>query len=144
MVFHPCRAVALELQANREPDFDSLVPSLSPRKMASRVFYLLLGECGYKRKGADRPEAAMYTVLTDLPSFLNSAVCTEDPSRGTRKTIWSSSDSPWPQVPLSKFIKPYLASLNFACLFFKFIFKVYVCPPECASKCSGLERPEES
>ncbi|XP_028643220.1 meiotic recombination protein REC8 homolog isoform X1 [Grammomys surdaster] len=36
------RAVALELQANREPDFSSLVPPLSPRKLASRVFYLLL------------------------------------------------------------------------------------------------------
>nr|XP_023395879.1 meiotic recombination protein REC8 homolog [Loxodonta africana] len=36
------RAVALELQANREPDFSSLVPPLSPRKTAARVFYLLL------------------------------------------------------------------------------------------------------
>ncbi|KAK7801470.1 hypothetical protein U0070_006633 [Myodes glareolus] len=36
------RAVALELQINREPDFSSLVPPLSPRKLASRVFYLLL------------------------------------------------------------------------------------------------------
>ncbi|KAM7321545.1 hypothetical protein ACRRTK_019637 [Alexandromys fortis] len=36
------RAVALELQANRELDFSSLVPPLSPRKLASRVFYLLL------------------------------------------------------------------------------------------------------
>nr|AAS20426.1 meiosis specific sister chromatid cohesion protein [Rattus norvegicus] len=36
------RAVALELQANREPDFSSLVPPLSSRKLASRVFYLLL------------------------------------------------------------------------------------------------------
>uniref|UniRef100_A0A8C7A7G7 REC8 meiotic recombination protein n=1 Tax=Neovison vison TaxID=452646 RepID=A0A8C7A7G7_NEOVI len=36
------RAVAQELQANREPDFDSLVPPLSPRRMAARVFYLLL------------------------------------------------------------------------------------------------------
>ncbi|XP_006835587.1 PREDICTED: meiotic recombination protein REC8 homolog [Chrysochloris asiatica] len=36
------RAVALELQANREPDFSSLVPSLSSRKTAARVFYLLL------------------------------------------------------------------------------------------------------
>ncbi|XP_036893475.1 meiotic recombination protein REC8 homolog [Sturnira hondurensis] len=36
------RAVALELQANREPDFSSLVPPLSPRRMAARVFYLLL------------------------------------------------------------------------------------------------------
>ncbi|EGW11555.1 Meiotic recombination protein REC8-like [Cricetulus griseus] len=36
------RAVALELQANREPDFSSLVPPLSPRKLASRVFSLLL------------------------------------------------------------------------------------------------------
>lgn len=36
------RAVALELQANREPDFSSLVAPLSPRKLASRVFYLLL------------------------------------------------------------------------------------------------------
>ncbi|XP_032199786.1 meiotic recombination protein REC8 homolog [Mustela erminea] len=36
------RAVAQELQANREPDFDSLVPPLSPRWMAARVFYLLL------------------------------------------------------------------------------------------------------
>ncbi|XP_052047379.1 meiotic recombination protein REC8 homolog [Apodemus sylvaticus] len=36
------RAVALELQANREPAFSSLVPPLSPRKLASRVFYLLL------------------------------------------------------------------------------------------------------
>ncbi|XP_021506017.1 meiotic recombination protein REC8 homolog [Meriones unguiculatus] len=36
------RAIALELQANRETDFDSLVPPLSPRKLASRVFYLLL------------------------------------------------------------------------------------------------------
>lgn len=36
------RAVALELQANREPDFNSLVPPLSPRRVAARVFYLLL------------------------------------------------------------------------------------------------------
>ncbi|XP_022348638.1 meiotic recombination protein REC8 homolog isoform X2 [Enhydra lutris kenyoni] len=36
------RAVAQELQANREPDFDSLVSPLSPRRMAARVFYLLL------------------------------------------------------------------------------------------------------
>lgn len=43
----PSRAVAQELQANREPDFGSLVPPLSPRRMAARVFYLLLGECGH-------------------------------------------------------------------------------------------------
>ncbi|XP_004694580.1 PREDICTED: meiotic recombination protein REC8 homolog [Condylura cristata] len=36
------RAVALQLQANREPDFSSLVSPLSPRRMAARVFYLLL------------------------------------------------------------------------------------------------------
>ncbi|XP_036054702.1 meiotic recombination protein REC8 homolog isoform X2 [Onychomys torridus] len=36
------RAVALELQAHRVPDFSSLVPRLSSRKLASRVFYLLL------------------------------------------------------------------------------------------------------
>lgn len=36
------RAVALELQANREPDFSSLVSPLSSRRMAARVFYLLL------------------------------------------------------------------------------------------------------
>ncbi|XP_023422751.1 meiotic recombination protein REC8 homolog [Cavia porcellus] len=36
------RAVAQELQANREPDFGSLVSPLSPRRMAARVFYLLL------------------------------------------------------------------------------------------------------
>nr|KAF6487005.1 REC8 meiotic recombination protein [Rousettus aegyptiacus] len=36
------RAVALELQANREPDFNSLVSPLSPRRVAARVFYLLL------------------------------------------------------------------------------------------------------
>ncbi|XP_035116097.1 meiotic recombination protein REC8 homolog isoform X1 [Callithrix jacchus] len=36
------RAVALELQANREADFSSLVSPLSPRRMAARVFYLLL------------------------------------------------------------------------------------------------------
>ncbi|CAK6432535.1 unnamed protein product [Pipistrellus nathusii] len=36
------RAVALELQANRKPDFSSLVSPLSPRRMAARVFYLLL------------------------------------------------------------------------------------------------------
>ncbi|XP_066884811.1 meiotic recombination protein REC8 homolog isoform X3 [Kogia breviceps] len=36
------RAVARELQANREPDFSSLVPPLSPRRVAARVFYLLL------------------------------------------------------------------------------------------------------
>lgn len=41
-VTDPYRAVAQELQANREPDFDSLVPPLSPRWMAARVFYLLL------------------------------------------------------------------------------------------------------
>lgn len=45
-VTDPYRAVAQELQANREPDFDSLVPPLSPRRMAARVFYLLLGEYG--------------------------------------------------------------------------------------------------
>ncbi|XP_004402212.1 PREDICTED: meiotic recombination protein REC8 homolog [Odobenus rosmarus divergens] len=37
-----CRAVAQELQANREPDFGSLVSPVSPRRMAARVFYLLL------------------------------------------------------------------------------------------------------
>ncbi|KAL1780988.1 meiotic recombination protein REC8-like [Sigmodon hispidus] len=42
------RAVAQELQANREPDFSSLVPPLSPRKLASRVFYLLLVLCAQK------------------------------------------------------------------------------------------------
>ncbi|XP_073067554.1 meiotic recombination protein REC8 homolog isoform X1 [Manis javanica] len=36
------RAVALELQANRKPDFSSLVSPCSPRRMAARVFYLLL------------------------------------------------------------------------------------------------------
>ncbi|KAM6201774.1 meiotic recombination protein REC8 homolog [Rhynchocyon petersi] len=36
------RAVALELQANREPDFSSLVSPLSSRRTAARVFYLLL------------------------------------------------------------------------------------------------------
>ncbi|XP_037690553.1 meiotic recombination protein REC8 homolog isoform X2 [Choloepus didactylus] len=36
------RAVALELQADRKPDFDSLVAPLSPRRVAARVFYLLL------------------------------------------------------------------------------------------------------
>lgn len=36
------RAVARELQADREPNFSSLVPPLSPRRMATRVFYLLL------------------------------------------------------------------------------------------------------
>ncbi|XP_077626580.1 meiotic recombination protein REC8 homolog isoform X1 [Crocuta crocuta] len=36
------RAVAQELQANREPDFSSLVSPLSPRRMAARAFYLLL------------------------------------------------------------------------------------------------------
>ncbi|XP_007947444.1 meiotic recombination protein REC8 homolog [Orycteropus afer afer] len=36
------RAVALELQANREPDFSSLVPPLSSRRTAARVFYMLL------------------------------------------------------------------------------------------------------
>lgn len=46
-VLDPPRAVALELQANRAPDFSSLVPPLSPRRMAARVFYLLLGERGH-------------------------------------------------------------------------------------------------
>ncbi|XP_027626116.1 meiotic recombination protein REC8 homolog isoform X1 [Tupaia chinensis] len=36
------RAVALDLQANRELDFSSLVSPQSPRRMAARVFYLLL------------------------------------------------------------------------------------------------------
>ncbi|VFV17631.1 Hypothetical predicted protein [Lynx pardinus] len=36
------RAVAQELQANREPDFSSLVSPLSPRRVAARAFYLLL------------------------------------------------------------------------------------------------------
>ncbi|XP_025863390.1 meiotic recombination protein REC8 homolog [Vulpes vulpes] len=36
------RAVAQELQANREPDFSSLLSPFSPRWMAARVFYLLL------------------------------------------------------------------------------------------------------
>uniref|UniRef100_A0A8C0VUH3 Meiotic recombination protein REC8 n=1 Tax=Castor canadensis TaxID=51338 RepID=A0A8C0VUH3_CASCN len=39
------RAVALELQANRKPDFSSLVSPLSSRRMAARVFYLLLVLC---------------------------------------------------------------------------------------------------
>ncbi|XP_048218838.1 LOW QUALITY PROTEIN: meiotic recombination protein REC8 homolog [Perognathus longimembris pacificus] len=42
------RAVALGLQANRKLDFGSLVPPLSPRKMAARVFYLLLVLCTQK------------------------------------------------------------------------------------------------
>uniref|UniRef100_A0A8C6QIR7 REC8 meiotic recombination protein n=1 Tax=Nannospalax galili TaxID=1026970 RepID=A0A8C6QIR7_NANGA len=42
------RAVALELQANRKPDFSSLVSPLSPRKLAARVFYLLLVLCAQK------------------------------------------------------------------------------------------------
>ncbi|XP_026310846.1 meiotic recombination protein REC8 homolog isoform X2 [Piliocolobus tephrosceles] len=41
-VLDPYRAVAVELQANREPDFSSLVSPLSPRRMAARVFYMLL------------------------------------------------------------------------------------------------------
>ncbi|XP_075388123.1 meiotic recombination protein REC8 homolog [Tenrec ecaudatus] len=36
------RAVALELQANREADFSSLVTPLSSRRTAAQVFYLLL------------------------------------------------------------------------------------------------------
>ncbi|KAM4853924.1 meiotic recombination protein REC8 homolog isoform 1-T1 [Thomomys bottae] len=39
------RAVALGLQAKQKLDFNSLVPPLSPRKMAARVFYLLLVLC---------------------------------------------------------------------------------------------------
>lgn len=56
--------MALELQANREPDFSSLVSPLSPRRMAARVFYLLLGECGHVCVGdTHRPEATVGTPL---------------------------------------------------------------------------------
>ncbi|KAM5239746.1 meiotic recombination protein REC8 homolog isoform 6-T6 [Hipposideros larvatus] len=60
------RAVALELQANREPDFNSLVSPHNPRWMAARVFYLLLGEYGHMCVHVcvgrtNRPEAAVGT-----------------------------------------------------------------------------------
>lgn len=63
----PPRAVAQELQANREPDFSSLLSPFSPRWMAARVYYLLLGECvcvrvhvmgGGREARTHRPEAA--------------------------------------------------------------------------------------
>ncbi|XP_040476707.1 meiotic recombination protein REC8 homolog [Ursus maritimus] len=51
------RVVAQELQAGREPDFSSLVPPLSPRRMAARVFYLLLVLAGQQilRLEQDQP-----------------------------------------------------------------------------------------
>lgn len=64
--------MAQELQAGREPDFSSLVPPLSPRRMAARVFYLLLGECGQVCSlggRGHRPEAAMETP-PDRPRLL--------------------------------------------------------------------------
>lgn len=67
MVLDPYRAVALELQANREPDFSSLVSPLSPRRMAARVFYMLLGECMRVcvcGAGTHRPEAHTGTPPT--------------------------------------------------------------------------------
>lgn len=68
------RAVALELQANREPDFNSLVSPHNPRWMAARVFYLLLGEYGHMCMHVyvgvtNRPEAAVGTPLDWLLFF---------------------------------------------------------------------------
>lgn len=60
-VLDPSRAVALELQANREPDFNSLVSPLSPRRVAARVFYLLLGEYGHVCR-AHNTEATIKTL----------------------------------------------------------------------------------
>lgn len=123
----------MELQANREPDFSSLVPPLSPRKLASRVFYLLLGECRYER---DRGrQAGSLTHYNLLPSpFPTSAIRREDPSCGTREAIWAPPDPSGPQIPLSKFIKPYPTSLDFVGFLFCFdLFLVLNCVLELVS-----------
>ncbi|XP_049982058.1 meiotic recombination protein REC8 homolog isoform X3 [Alexandromys fortis] len=108
------RAVALELQANRELDFSSLVPPLSPRKLASRVFYLLLGEYRYMRDRGRQARSLTHSCLL-LPT---SAVHREAPSCGTREAIWAPPDPSGSQIPLSKFIKPYPTSLDFVGFFF--------------------------
>lgn len=65
------RAVALELQANREPDFNSLVSPLSPRWMAARVFYLLLGECAHMYGGDTQARDHCRDPPPDQPLFLS-------------------------------------------------------------------------
>ncbi|XP_077796904.1 meiotic recombination protein REC8 homolog isoform X2 [Macaca mulatta] len=98
------RAVALELQANREPDFSSLVSPLSPRRMAARVFYMLLGECMHVcvcMWRRDTQTRGPYRDSPNLPSppLLTSALSATDSSRGTRKAIWSPPDPAGAQIP---------------------------------------------
>nr|XP_037841422.1 meiotic recombination protein REC8 homolog isoform X4 [Chlorocebus sabaeus] len=98
------RAVALELQANREPDFSSLVSPLSPRRMAARVFYMLLGECMHVcvcMWCRDTQTRGPYRDSPNLPSppLLTSALSATDSSRGTRKAIWSPPDPAGAQIP---------------------------------------------
>lgn len=98
-VLDPSRAVALELQANREPDFNSLVSPLSPRRVAARVFYLLLGEYGHVCR-AHNTETTIKT-LSDWPilPLLTSARDAADPSRRTREAIRASPDSARATIP---------------------------------------------
>lgn len=63
------RAVALELQANREPDFSSLVPPLSSRKLASRVFYLLLVLSAQKILLVDQQKPYGHLLIRPGPKF---------------------------------------------------------------------------
>ncbi|XP_069881878.1 meiotic recombination protein REC8 homolog [Dipodomys merriami] len=63
------RAVALGLQANQKLDFSSLVPPLSPRKMAARVFYLLLVLCAQQIILMEQEEPYGHILIQPGPKF---------------------------------------------------------------------------
>ncbi|XP_012880777.1 PREDICTED: LOW QUALITY PROTEIN: meiotic recombination protein REC8 homolog [Dipodomys ordii] len=63
------RAVALGLQANQKLDFSSLVPPLSPRKMAARVFYLLLVLCAQQIIRMEQEEPYGHILIQPGPKF---------------------------------------------------------------------------
>lgn len=105
--------MALELEANREPDFNSLVEPFSPRRVAARVFYLLLGERGLVLEWEDsRMELVAAIPQTHTRSLYDSALGAADHSRGTRKTIRAPPDPP--RAPILLMLEPCakLHSLN--------------------------------
>ena len=101
-VLDPYRAVAQELQANREPDFSSLVSPLSPRRVAARAFYLLLGECGHEVQCGGRRHTGPTRTPPDWPCLLplSSACSTTDPSRGTREAVRATPAAAGAPIPL--------------------------------------------